>query len=232
MPSHCRPFSAVALTFWLAGPAVPVAAQEAGRRWTLTASGGYASQLDPGSTSQGSVSFSASALRPRSRALSLGIEGGYDRYETFEEVGEQWWNGSNVTSSECPAPCTWQRIRFNRRYVNSAWHLKAVLRYTFLATGALVPSAEVGVGLYEFRSHSEHETRDVSTDALVPDMSGRDTSTGWAPGVSVALGVDLFPRNGRIGVGAVVRLHAAGRPADGRWLGNGLASLQARVTVR
>jgi hypothetical protein len=50
--------------------------------------------------------------------------------------------------------------------------------------------------------------------------------------VSGALGIDLFPGNGRIGVGAMVRLYAAGRPGDGRWLGNGFASVQAQVTAR
>jgi hypothetical protein len=220
------------MTFWLACLAVPVAAQKAGRGWTLTASGGYATQLDAGSSGRGSFSLGASALRPRTRTLSLGIEGGYDRHEAFEEGGEFWWNGTNVTGSECPAPCTWQRVSFTQKYVGAAWHLGGVLRYTFSPARALVPSAEFGVGLYGIRNQSARQTRDATTGAPVPELSSDGGRTEWAPGVSGALGVDLFPGNGRIGVGAVVRLRTAGRPANDEWLGIGYASLQARVTVR
>jgi hypothetical protein len=232
MPSRRRSFAAVAMTFWLACLAVPVAAQEAGRDWTLTAGGGYATQLDAGSSGRGSFSLGASALRPRTRTLSLGIEGGYDRHEAFEEGGEVWWNGTNVTSSECPAPCTWQHVRFTQKYVGAAWHLGGVLRYTFSPARALVPSAEFGVGLYGIRNQSAGQTQDATTGAPVPELSGQGSSTDWAPGVSGALGVDLFPGNGRIGVGAVARLRVAGRPADGELIGIGFASLQARITVR
>ncbi len=106
MQRHQRAFAAAAVAFGLAWPAVPVAAQEASRGWMLTAGGGHATQLDPGSSGLGSFSVGASAVRARSRTLSLGIEGGYDRHETFEERGEFWWDGTNITSSECPAPCS------------------------------------------------------------------------------------------------------------------------------
>lgn len=86
-----------------------------------------------------------------------------------------------------------------------------------------VPSAEVGVGPYGLRNQSERQTRDASADARVPELSGQGGSTEWAPGVSGAVGVDLFPGNGRIDIGAVVRLRAAGRPADGQLLGIGFA---------
>jgi hypothetical protein len=232
MPSRHRSFAPVAMTFWLACFALPVAAQEAGRGWTLTAGGGYATQLDAGSSGRGSFSLGASALRPRTRTLSLGIEGGYDRHEAFEESGEVWWNGTNVTGSECPAPCTWQRVRFTQKYVAAAWHLGGVLRYTFSPARALVPSAELGVGLYGIRNQSARQTRDATTGAPVPELSSDGGRTEWAPGVSGALGVDLFPGNGRIGVGAVARLRTAGRPAGDQLLGIGYASLQVRVTVR
>lgn len=52
------------------------------------------------------------------------------------------------------------------------------------------------------------------------------------PGVSGALGVDLFPCNGRNGIGAVPRLRTARRPANDQWLGIGYTSVQARVTAR
>jgi opacity protein-like surface antigen len=232
MPSRHHPFAAAVVTICSAFLAVPAAAQEAGRGWTLTAGGGYATQLDPGSSNRGSLSFGASALRSLSRTVSLGVEGGYDRHEAFEEGGQVWWNGTNVTSSECPGACPWQRVRFTQKYVGAAWHLGGLLRYTFSPARALVPSAEFGVGLYGIRNQSARQTRDATTDAPVPELSSQGGSTDWAPGVSGALGVDLFPGNGRIGVGAVARLRLAGRPADGQLLGIGFASLQARVTIR
>jgi hypothetical protein len=109
MPSPHRSFAAAVVTICSAFLPVPAAAQEADRGWTLTAGGGYGTQLDPGSSKRGSLSFGASALRSLTRTVSLGVEGGYDRHEAFEEGGEVWWNGPNVTSSECPGPCTWQR---------------------------------------------------------------------------------------------------------------------------
>ena len=232
MPTRHRSIAAVAMTFWSACLAVPVAAQEAVRGWTLTVGGGYATQLDAGSSGLGSFSLGGSALRARTRTLSLGIEGGYDRHEVFETGGEVWWNGTNVTSSECPAPCTWQRVRFTQKYVAAAWHVGGVVRYTFSPARALSPSAEFGVGLYGIRNQSARQTSGVITGAPVRELSSDGGSTEWAPGVSGALGVDLFPGNGPIGVGAVARLRAAGRPADDQWLGIGYASLQARVIVR
>jgi hypothetical protein len=233
MLSRHRSFAgALVVTFSLPCFAVPAAAQEAGRGWTLTTGGGYATQLDAGSSGLGSFSVGASALRARSRTLSLGIEGGYDRHEAFEGVGEIWWNGTNVTSSECPAPCTWRRVRFTQKYVGAAWHLGGVLRYTFDPARTVVPSAELGLGLYGIRNQGARRTRDATTGAPVPELSSDGGSTDLAPGVSGALGVDVFPGNGRIGVGAVARLHAAGRPANDYFLGVGFASLQARVTVR
>jgi hypothetical protein len=233
MLSRDRSFAtALVVTFSSACLAVPVAAQEAGRGWTLTTGGGYATQLDAGSSGLGSFSVGASALRARSRTLSLGIEGGYDRHEAFEGGGEVWWNGTNVTSSECPAPCTLRRVRFTQKYVGASWHLGGVLRYTFDPARAVVPSAEFGLGLYGLRNQSARRTLDATTGAPVPELSSDGGSTDLAPGASGALGVDFFPGNGHIGVGAVARLRAAGRPAGDQFLGVGFASLQVRVTVR
>jgi hypothetical protein len=225
---------AAALVVTVSSPclAVSVAAQQAGGSWTLTAGGGYATQLDAGSSGLGSFSVGISALRARSRKLSLGIEGGYDRHEAFEGGGEVWWNGTNVTGSECPAPCTWRRVSFTQKYVGAAWHLGGVLRYTFAPARAVVPSAELGLGLYGIRNQSARRTLDTTTGAPVPGLSSDGGSTDLAPGVSGALGVDVFPGNGRIGVGAVALVRAAGRPANDHFLGVGFASLQVRVTVR
>jgi len=117
-------------------------------------------------------------------------------------------------------------------YVGSAWHLGGVLRYTFAPGRAVVPSAELGLGLYGIRNHSVRRTRDVATSAPVPELSSDGGSTDLAPGVSGALGMDIFPGNSRVGIGAVVRLRAAGRPANDYFLGVGFMALQARVTVR
>jgi len=224
-----RSFAAAAvLAFSSPCLAVPVAAQETARGWTFIVGGGYATQLDD----HGSFSVGASALQARSSTLSLGIEGGYDRHEAFEYGGEVWWNGTNGTSSECPEPCTSQRVRFTQKYVAASWHVGGVLRYSFSPDRALVPSAELGAGIYGIINQSARQTRDAMTDAPVPELSGQGSSTDWAPGVSGALGVDLFPGKGRIGVGAVARLRVAGRPADNQLLGIGFGSLQVRVTIR
>jgi hypothetical protein len=210
------------------GLSVPLLAQEATRGWTFSAGGGYASHLDD----RGSFSVSASALHARSRTLSLGIEGGYDRHEAFEEGGEVWWNGSNVTGIECPTPCTWQRVTMTNQYVNAAWHLGAVLRYIFAPARALVPSAELGLGLYGLVSQSATQTQDAITGAPVPQLSGEGSSTEVAPGLSGAFAVDVFPGNGRIGLGAVAHLRGAALPSSDGLLAVGFASLQARVMVR
>ena len=107
-----------------------------------------------------------------------------------------------------------------------------MLQYTFSPSRALIPSAEFGVGLYGIRNQSARQTRDATTGATVPELSSDGGRTEWAPGVSGALGVDLFPGNGRIGVGAVARLRVAGRPAEDQLLGIGFGSLQVRVTAR
>jgi hypothetical protein len=112
------------------------------------------------------------------------------------------------------------------------WHLGMVLRYTSAPARAVVPSAELGLGLYGIRSQSAMRTRDATTAAPVPELSREGSSTDLAPGVSGALGVDVFPGNGRIGVGAVARLRTAGLPTNDTFFAVGLASLQARVTVR
>ena len=229
MPSrHPTCAGALVVTLVFLCLAVPSAAQGAGRGWILTAGGGYATRLDE----RGSFSLSASVLRAQSRTLSLGVEGGYDRYQAFEQAGKVWWNGTNVTSSECPTPCTWQRVTMTSEYINAAWHIGGVLRYTHNPARALVPSAEVGVGLYGLHTRSGMQTEDATTAVPVPQLSDEGSSTDLAPGVSGALGVDVFPGNGRIGFGAVASLRAAGRPATDAFLSVGFASVQARVTVR
>ena len=95
-----------------------------------------------------------------------------------------------------------------------------------------MPSAELGLGLYGIRNYREQRTRDATTGALVPQLTSEGASTSLAPGVSGALGVDFFPGNGRIGIGAVARLRLAGRPAGDYLLGVGFTSLQVRVTLR
>jgi len=232
MLGHPRSVGTIAVTALAVCLALPVRAQQGGRGWILNAGGGYATQLDPGSAGLGSFSVGASALRASSNKLSLGVEGGYDRHEAFETRGELWWNGTNGTTIECPAPCTFQRVTMANRYVGSAWHLGGVLRYTFAPERAVVPSAELGLGLYGIRNYRRQRTRDAATGAPVPQLSAEGVSTDLAPGVSGALGVDVFPGNGRIGVGAVLRLRAAGRPANDYFLGIGFAALQVRFTVR
>jgi hypothetical protein len=206
---------------------IPVGAQEPARGWTLIAAGGYATTLND----QGSFSVGASALQARNARLSLGIEGGYDRHEVVEGAGEVWWNGSNLTG-ECPSPCTWQRVRFTDKNVRAAWHGGAVLRYIFVPGRAVVPSAELGLGLYGFRYLSARQTRDATTGAPVPELSHDGSSTQVAPGLSGAFGVDIFPGNGRIGVGVVARLRGAALPGGDVLFAAGFASLQARVTLR
>jgi len=207
--------------------AVPVTAQEQPRGWAFVASGGYATTLND----QGSFSVGGSALRARSSTLSLGLEAGYDRHEVFEGVGETWWDGGNVTG-ECPSPCTWQLVRFSDQNVRAAWHVGGVLRYSFKPDGAVVPSAELGLGLYGFRYFNERQTRDAATGAPVPQLSSEGNSTQVAPGASAAFGVDVFPGNGRLGIGAVARLRGAAVPADDGLFAAGFAALQARLTMR
>jgi len=166
-----RSVAVIAVAVSSACLSISLAAQEAGRGWILTTNGGYATQLDPGSAGLGSFSVGASALRVRSRKLSFGIEGGYDRHEAFETQGELWWNGTNGTTIECPAPCTFQRVTMANRYVGSAWHLGGVLRYTFAPERAVVPSAELGLGLYGIRNYRRQRTRDAATAAPVPQLS-------------------------------------------------------------
>ena len=230
MPAPHRSFApAIILAFSSACLASPVAAQETARGWTFVAGGGYATQLDD----HGSFSVGASALQARSPWLSLGIEGGYDRHEAFEAGGEFWWNGTNVTSSECPAPCSWQRVRFRDKNVRASWHLSGVLRFhASTSARTVVPSAELGLGLYGVRSYSARLTRDAASGASVPELTGEGSSIQVAPGVGVAFGVDVFPGNGRIGVGAVGRLRGAALPTGDGLFASGFASLQARVTVR
>jgi hypothetical protein len=192
------------------------------------AGGGYATHLND----RGSFSLGAAALHARSRTLSLGIEAGYDRHEAFEEGGEVWWNGTDFTTTECPDPCTLQRVAMRHEYVNAAWHLGAVLRYILRPNGAVVPSAELGLGLYGVVSRSATHTQDASTGAPVPRLSGDGSSTDVAPGLSGAFAVDVFPGHGRIGLGAVARLRGAALPTSEGLLAVGFASLQARVTVR
>jgi hypothetical protein len=224
--------AAVLMTLSLPSLASTLAAQDPGRAWTLTVGGGYATQLDAGSSGLGSFSLGASALRVRSRKLSLGIEGGYDRHEAFGTEGDTWWDEANRTTGECPEPCTLRRITMAQEYVGAAWHLGGVLRYTFAPGHTVVPSAELGLGLYGLRNGYVRRTRDATTGAPIPELSAEGTSTDLAPGVSGALGVDFFPGNGRIGFGAVARLRMAGRPANDYLLGVGFTSLQVRVTVR
>jgi hypothetical protein len=233
MLGHRRSLAAaVLMTLSLPSLASTLAAQDPGRAWTLTVGGGYATQLDAGSSGLGSFSLGASALRARSRKLSLGIEGGYDRHEAFGSEGDVWWNEATGVTGECPEPCTWRRVTMGQEYVGAAWHLGGVLRYTFAPARTLVPSAELGLGLYGLRSGYVRRTRDATSGAPIPELSAGGSSTDLAPGVSGALGVDFFPGNGRLGFGAVARLRTAGRPANDYLLGVGFASLQVRVTVR
>ena len=228
MPGRHRSFAAAVVTLLWFGMSVPLVAQETARGWAFIAGGGYATQFDE----QGSFSVGASALRARSRTLSLGIEGGYDRHQAFESGGETYWNGSNGTG-ECPAPCTWQRVRFTDKNVRASWHLSGVLRfYPSTPARTVVPSAELGLGLYGIRSSGERQVRDAATGAPVPELSGEGSSIQVAPGMGVGFGVDVFPGNGRIGVGAVARLRGAALPGGDVLFATGFASLQARVTVR
>jgi hypothetical protein len=81
-----------------------------------------------------------------------------------------------------------------QEYLGAAWHLGAVLRYTFApARVVVVPSGELGVGLYGVRNGYTRLTRDATTGAQIARLSGKGTSTDLAPGVSAALGVDVFP---------------------------------------
>lgn len=221
-------FAAAVVTLLWVGLSVPLLAQERAPGWTFIADGGYATTFDE----PGSFSVGASALKARSRSLSLGIEGGYDRHQAFEAIGETYWNGSNITG-ECPEPCTWQRVRFTDKNVRAAWHFSGVLRFN-LSTPArtVVPSAELGLGIYGIRSSGGRQVRDATTGAPVPELSGEGSSIEVAPGMGVGFGVDVFPGNGRIGVGAVARLRGAALPGGDVLFATGFASLQARVTVR
>ena len=232
MRSRRPTFAVLAMTFWSVCWVGSLDAQEASRSWMLTAGGGYSTQLDAGSSGQGSFSVGASALGTHGRRLSFGVEGGYDRHEASEARGDFWWDGTNITSSECPAPCAWRHVKFTHKNFGSAWHLGGVLRYSFAPGGALVPSAEVGLGLYGVRSLNVRQVRDATTGFALPELTWGGGSTDWAPGVSGALGLDVFPGEGRIGIGAVARLRVAGRPAESQLFGIGFGSLQVRVTAR
>jgi len=124
-----------------------------------------------------------------------------------------------------------QRVRWTEKHDDAAWHFGALLRYRESAR-VVAPTVELGVGLYGFRSSGGRDVRDATSGAPVPELSGEGSSTQVAPGMSTAFGVDVFPGNGRIGVGAVAHFRGAALPTGDGLFAAGYASLQARVTIR
>lgn len=199
-----------------AGGIVP--ALPAQSRWLVGASAGYATQLDNGSFSHGSLSAQVSALRPVGRTLALGIEAGWTRHDVLHQHFEGEDFGGVLVNRD------WDRV-------NDAWHVGPVLRWT--PSAAVVrPWAEAGIGLYGLREANTYRTVRQDNGQLVPEFTRSDDRIAAAPGVSAGIGLDYFPNGGRLGLGVATRIRAAARPYDDYILGVGFVALQAGVTLR
>jgi hypothetical protein len=194
-------------------PALP-----AQSRWLVGAAAGYATQLDNGSFSHGSLSAQVSALRPVGRTLALGVEAGWTRHDVLHQHFEGEDFGGVLVNRD------WDRV-------NDAWHVGPVLRWT--PSAAVVrPWAEAGVGLYGLREANTYRTVRQDNGQPVPEFTRSDDRTAAAPGVSAGVGLDYFPNGGRLGLGVAARIRAAARPYDDYILGVGFVALQAGVTLR
>lgn len=199
-----------------AGGIVP--ALPAQSRWLVGAAAGYATQLDNGSFSHGSLSAQVSALRPVGRTLALGIEAGWTRHDVLHQHFEGEDFGGVLVNRD------WDRV-------NDAWHVGPVLRWT--PSAAVVrPWAEAGIGLYGLREANTYRTVRQDNGQLVPEFTRSDDRIAAAPGVSAGIGLDYFPNGGRLGLGVATRIRAAARPYDDYILGVGFVALQAGVTLR
>ena len=195
-----------------------VPALSAQNRWLVGAAAGYATQLDNGSLSHGSLSAQVSALRPVGRTLALGVEAGWTRHDVLHQHFEGEDFGGVLVNRD------WDRV-------NDAWHVGPVLRWTPSAA-AVRPWAEAGIGLYGLREANTYRTVRQDNGQLVPEFTRSDDRTAAAPGVSAGLGLDYFPNGGRLGLGVAARIRAAARPYDDYILGVGFVALQAGVTLR
>lgn len=188
------------------------------QRWTVTASGGYATELDQGSFSHGSLSVQGSLLRPIGAHLALGLEGGWSRHDRLHQHVEGEDFGGVLVNRD------WDRV-------NDVWHAGPVLRWTPVR-GALVPWLEGGVGVYGLHEANDYRTVRQDNGQVLPDFTRSDDRIAIAPGVSAGAGIDWFPGAGRLGFGVAARFRGAARPYDDTILGVGFVALQAGITLR
>ncbi len=201
---------AAAVTF---APALP-----AQHRWIVGAAGGYATELDQGSFSHGSLSLQASVLRPIGANFAVGLDGGWSRYDRLHQHVEGEDVGGVVVDRD------WDRV-------NDVWHAGPVVRWT-PARGPMRPWLEAGVGAYGLHETNDYRTVRQDNGQVVPEFTRSDSRTAIAPGVSAGAGIDWFPGAGRVGVGLAIRFRGAARPYDDYILGVGIATLQAGITLR
>jgi hypothetical protein len=95
-------------------------------------------------------------------------------------------------------------------YRRSAWHFAGMLRLR-APRGSIRPYGLAGIGVYAL---------------------DQDRENFVAPGLNVGTGIDFYPRNGRLGIGASARLHMAGRPMGDTFAGAGFLALMLGLSYQ
>ena len=123
------------LVLWLLFVALGAFSRSASAQspWSGTIAGGYATGLDNGDFTHGSVAVALGLFADAGRNLGFGAEVGYDHHENRSEV----------------------LAGFGRfEYDRSAWHLTAMLRLR-LPRGSIRPYGLAGLGVYALREFGE-----------------------------------------------------------------------------
>lgn len=123
------------LVLWLLLVALAAFSRSASAQspWSATISGGYATGLDNGDFTHGSVAVALGFFAGTRRNLGFGAEVGYDHHENRSEV--------------LPG---FGRFEYDR----SAWHLTAMLRLRS-PRGSIRPYGVAGLGVYALREFDE-----------------------------------------------------------------------------
>jgi hypothetical protein len=123
------------VVLWLLFVAVGVFSRSASAQspWSGTISGGYATGVDNGDFTHGSVAVALGFFGGGGRNLGFGAEVGYDHHENRSEVVDGLG-----------------RVEYDR----SAWHLTAMLRLRS-PRGSIRPYGLAGLGVYALRQDGE-----------------------------------------------------------------------------
>lgn len=205
--------------------AIPAAAQAP---WTMSAFGGFATEVDAGSLSQGSFSLGAAALRSLGGRLSLGLEVGLNRHDVFNQRTSGWTMDGTSLTLVCPSPCTATPVVAIQHRVGQTLHVGPVARFS--GGDVVRPFVEAGAGIYRLSSTGSYRIVDLAGNVL-NESSGSGTHK-FGPGASAGLGVDWFPHGGGVGFGLAGRFRIAGTPDDDSIFGAGYATITAGVTIR